>query len=158
MWLLIASLITLVLVISISWTNLKGAPWVPTPMGTIHKMLKLAEVELMRAETGEHPVLLLDDVLSELDAQRRKFLVGRLNNGPQQAVVTTTDLQMLPPAFLHSCRLWRVEMGSLSAVPPPRERAGPEEEAAADAGSGCASAAHRRDRSGGRPGGQVEAG
>jgi DNA replication and repair protein RecF len=78
--------------------------------------LKLAEVDLMRRETGEHPVLLLDDVFSELDAYRRRFLVQWLDNGPQQAIVTTTDLHTLPLAFLDRCQLWRIQMGQLSAA------------------------------------------
>jgi len=76
--------------------------------------LKLAEVNLMRVETGEDPVLLLDDVLSELDEHRRRFLVHTLENGAEQAVITTTDLHTLPAPFLERCRLWRVEMGRLS--------------------------------------------
>jgi DNA replication and repair protein RecF len=75
--------------------------------------LKLAEVDLMRCETGEQPVLLLDDVLSELDAQRRGFLLGYLSDGPQQAVITMTDLGILPEAFLAQCRVWRVAVGRL---------------------------------------------
>lgn len=78
--------------------------------------LKLAEVDLMRREAGEQPVLLLDDVLSELDAHRRQFLVAWLDDGPQQAILTTTDLHALPEAFLHRCQLWRVQMGQLSEV------------------------------------------
>ncbi len=39
----------------------------------------LAELELMIAETGEHPIVLLDDVLSELDQSRRSFLLSILN-------------------------------------------------------------------------------
>jgi DNA replication and repair protein RecF len=76
--------------------------------------LKLAEVSLMRVETGEDPVLLLDDVLSELDEHRRRFLVHTLENGAEQAIITTTDLHTLPAPFLERCRLWRVEMGQLS--------------------------------------------
>jgi DNA replication and repair protein RecF len=78
--------------------------------------IKLAEVDLMRWETGEYPVLLLDDVLSELDASRRHFLLDWLATGPQQALLTTTDLQPIPAAFLQGCRLWNVEMGRLSQV------------------------------------------
>ncbi len=78
--------------------------------------LKLAEVELMRRETGESPVLLLDDVLSELDAGRRQFLVQELARGEQQAVITTTDLQALPEAFVRDCQLWQVETGRLRAA------------------------------------------
>ena len=76
--------------------------------------LKLAEVKLMRRETGEQPVLLLDDVLSELDEHRRGFLMHTLENGAEQAIITTTDLHILPQAFLQSSQLWRVEMGRLS--------------------------------------------
>jgi DNA replication and repair protein RecF len=78
--------------------------------------LKLAEVDLMLRETGEYPVLLLDDVLSELDAQRRSFLLRRLDDGPQQAIITTTDLHSLPEALLHRCQLWHVQLGRLSEM------------------------------------------
>jgi SAM-dependent methyltransferase len=36
--------LTLVIVLSISWTNFRGAPWVPTSLSTVHKMLAMAEV------------------------------------------------------------------------------------------------------------------
>jgi DNA replication and repair protein RecF len=81
--------------------------------------LKLAEVDLMRRETGEHPILLLDDVLSELDAQRRGFLLHYLDNSPQQAVITTTDLHTLPAAFVQRCRMWLVQMGRLATTSVP---------------------------------------
>ncbi len=86
---------------------------------TVALTLKLAEVDLMRRETGEHPILLLDDVLSELDAHRRRFLVHCLNNGPQQAIITTSDLHALPEALLKRCRLWRVQMGRLGEMARP---------------------------------------
>lgn len=83
---------------------------------TIALALKLAEVEFMNRRTGEQPVLLLDDVLSELDAHRRAFLMHALENGPQQSLLTTTDLRALPPTFLQRCGLWRVEMGRLKEI------------------------------------------
>src|SRR5574341_795842 len=49
---------------------------------TIALSLKLAEVALMRAETGEDPVLLLDDVMSELDARRRAALSQTVIDAP----------------------------------------------------------------------------
>ena len=52
--------------------------------------LKLAEIRLIQEETGENAVLLLDDVMSELDAARQKFLVHSL--GDVQLFITTTDL------------------------------------------------------------------
>lgn len=83
---------------------------------TIALSMKLAEVELMRSDTGEQPVLLLDDVLSELDAQRRRLLLDRLSDGPDQVVLTTTDLHPLSSDFLSQCQLWRVELGNLTEV------------------------------------------
>ncbi len=80
--------------------------------------LKLAEVDLMHRETGELPVLLLDDVLSELDVHRRRFLLRYLNDGPQQAVISATDLDILPETFLRRCQLWHVQMGRLSKTDP----------------------------------------
>ncbi len=58
---------------------------------TVALSLKLGEVELMRAETGEDPVLLLDDVMSELDSVRRDALAQLVIDSPQ-AFITTTDL------------------------------------------------------------------
>jgi DNA replication and repair protein RecF len=80
--------------------------------------LKLAEVELMHRDTGEYPVLLLDDVLSELDGHRRRFLLTYLDDAPQQAIITTTDLKALPEMFLRRCQLWRIQLGRLSEVVP----------------------------------------
>lgn len=52
--------------------------------------LKLAELRLIKEETGENAILLLDDVMSELDASRQNFLVNSL--GDVQLFITTTDL------------------------------------------------------------------
>lgn len=82
--------------------------------------LKLAEVEFMRRSSGEHPVLLLDDVLSELDAHRRRFLADRLDNGPDQAIITTTDLYAIQASLLQRCCVLLVQMGQLhQPVPAP---------------------------------------
>src|SRR5690554_5624618 len=53
--------------------------------------LKMAELEFMKSETGEYPVLLLDDVFSELDKNRRSTLLG-LIAGKIQSFITTTDI------------------------------------------------------------------
>ena len=52
---------------------------------------KLSEVELIKASTGIHPVLLLDDVMSELDESRRDMLVENVS-GEVQTFMTSTDL------------------------------------------------------------------
>lgn len=51
--------------------------------------LKLAEVDLIKDETGVYPILLLDDVLSELDINRRKSLVRTFKD--VQTIITSTD-------------------------------------------------------------------
>ena len=51
--------------------------------------LKLAEREIMLAETGEYPILLLDDVLSELDARRQDFVLNRIGGG--QTLITCCE-------------------------------------------------------------------
>lgn len=74
--------------------------------------LKLAEMQLMVEETGEQPILLLDDVMSELDGHRRQYLAGLLTQVPQ-AIVTTTDLEDYSPEFLEQVTLWHAMGGSL---------------------------------------------
>jgi DNA replication and repair protein RecF len=51
--------------------------------------IKLAEIEIIREEVGEYPVLLLDDVLSELDNKRKGYLIDYIKN--IQTIITTTD-------------------------------------------------------------------
>ena len=57
--------------------------------------LLLAEAELITARRGTPPLLLLDDVLSELDPERRRILAARVA-GAGQAFITATDAAMLP--------------------------------------------------------------
>lgn len=52
--------------------------------------LKLAELKLIKEETGEDAILLLDDVLSELDASRQSYLINSLNE--VQLFITTTEI------------------------------------------------------------------
>lgn len=73
--------------------------------------LKLAQVEWLRQQSGEEPVVLLDDVLSELDPERRGYLQGWLLEGGYQVVVTATDLQVFRPITLEQATIYRVEAG-----------------------------------------------
>jgi len=81
---------------------------------TIALSLKLAEVALMRAETGEDPVLLLDDVMSELDAARRGALAQAVLDAPQ-AMVTATDLTDFTPEFLERARVLKICEGQVQS-------------------------------------------
>ena len=66
----------------------------------------------MTQRSGEPPVLLLDDVMSELDAGRRRFLLGALD-GVRQAVLTTTDWEDFAPDFRRRARNLVVRAGAL---------------------------------------------
>jgi DNA replication and repair protein RecF len=75
--------------------------------------LKLAEIEWMKARTGQWPVLLLDEVLAELDLPRRLDLLAYLDK-IEQAVLTTTDLKLFAPDFVDKAEKWSVEAGRIS--------------------------------------------
>jgi len=77
--------------------------------------LKLAEVRAMTAATGAAPLLLLDDVMSELDAERRAMLLAVIDDVPQ-AIVTTTDWEDFTPQFRQRARCFRVHSGIVEAV------------------------------------------
>ena len=53
--------------------------------------LKLAELEIFRGESGEYPVLLLDDVMSELDENRQRQLLNIINEKFIQCIITATE-------------------------------------------------------------------
>jgi len=76
--------------------------------------LKLAELHYLAEATGEQPVLLLDDVMSELDPARRERLLAALEPGPQ-ALITAADLKDLPPSVLEHAAVLRVERGTVHA-------------------------------------------
>ncbi len=75
--------------------------------------LKLAEVSWMKEKTGQWPVLLLDEVLAELDVQRRSDLLSRLVDA-RQVLLTTTDLDLFAPEFVRSGKVWCIRAGRLS--------------------------------------------
>ena len=80
--------------------------------------LKLAEVELLHHQTGEIPILLLDDVMSELDQLRGRFLLQNLSHA-QQVLITTTSPECFTREFLDSAVLWTITNGSVFAQDPP---------------------------------------
>ena len=90
---------------------------------------KLAELDLLTTQDGRPPLLLLDDVFSELDPDRRSHLVRRIAELPQ-AFVTTTTLDDLDPALVRAATAWAIEPdagggASLRAVEPPIAAATP---------------------------------
>lgn len=76
---------------------------------------KLAEVTLMQQSTGETPVLLLDDVMSELDAERRQHVINIVDQSGQ-ALLTTTDWEDYSPDFRQRAKRFLVNMGQLEPL------------------------------------------
>jgi DNA replication and repair protein RecF len=76
--------------------------------------LKLAELAWMRGRIGEWPLLLLDEVIAELDAHRRAYLLERLD-GVTQTLMTTTELDIFTPSFLQRTAILRVIEGQIDA-------------------------------------------
>jgi len=66
-------------------------------MRTAALAIKLSELQFLKSETGEYPLLLLDDVMSELDAERREMLLKFLRHEKIQTLITATDRAYFPP-------------------------------------------------------------
>ena len=74
--------------------------------------LKLAEAALIARRTGERPVLLLDDVLSELDGERRAALLRQVA-GAGQVIITSVEAGPFPPELISSAMVWTVDRGRI---------------------------------------------
>ncbi len=70
---------------------------------TLLLMLKLLEARLLERVRGARPILLLDDVFSELDGKRRQALTNYLND--YQTFITTTDADVVVQHFMDSCTI-----------------------------------------------------
>jgi DNA replication and repair protein RecF len=74
--------------------------------------LTLAELDWMKARTGKQPILLLDEVIAEVDASRRAYLLSRIQ-GDTQTLLTTTEMDIFTPEFLSRAAGWEVEDGKI---------------------------------------------
>ena len=74
--------------------------------------LKLAELEFLRSETGEYPILLLDDVMSELDVKRRQQLLQFIRRERIQTLITATDAAYFPAEGMG--RYYHVQSGQIT--------------------------------------------
>ncbi len=74
---------------------------------------KFASIEMIAERTGELPVLLLDDVLSELDANHRQLLLGELASRSCQVLVTSTDAESLDQPSMSALPLVEVSRGKI---------------------------------------------
>ncbi len=76
--------------------------------------LKLSEIELVRKLTSQNPVLLLDDVLSELDSERQQLLCN--NIGDIQTIITCTGLEEFVNNRIQMDRIFQVKEGKAVCV------------------------------------------
>ena len=81
---------------------------------TIALSFKLAEGRLVSDATGRSPVLALDDVLSELDARRRRLVLEAASEY-EQVLLTVTDFALIEPEFLEAASQFHVENGTLAS-------------------------------------------
>lgn len=72
--------------------------------------LKLAEIDLIHSETGEYPILLLDDVLSELDDHRQSHLLNTIE-GKVQTFITTTNVDGIDHETIKNANRYNVKNG-----------------------------------------------
>ena len=76
--------------------------------------LKLAEIELVKKLTGDNPILLLDDVLSELDSNRQNYLLNSI--GEIQTIITCTGLEEFVNHRFEINRVYKVEEGNVTCM------------------------------------------
>jgi len=74
--------------------------------------VKLSELDIMKEETGEYPILLLDDVMSELDRDRQKYLFKYLKG--IQIFITCTDKDIFQGMLENGCSFFNVRNGSIT--------------------------------------------
>lgn len=76
--------------------------------------IKLAEIDLIYSEVGEYPILLLDDVLSELDDYRQSHLLNTIQ-GKVQTFVSTTSVDGIHHATLEKAEMFIVQNGMVTS-------------------------------------------
>lgn len=77
--------------------------------------LKLAELAWMQDQTGESPILLLDEVAAELDPARRAYLLERIAS-VEQVIVTTAEPDLMDEGFVKNATRWHVSAGTIDTV------------------------------------------
>lgn len=81
---------------------------------TVCLSLKLAEVEIIKDKAGSYPVLLLDDVLSELDRNRQSYIISNLKN--IQTFITCTGIDEVISSVAKKSRVYNVCGGNVKIV------------------------------------------
>lgn len=76
--------------------------------------MKFASLEIIKKLTGEYPVLLLDDVLSELDEARQKYVLNSIYN--VQTIITCTGISNIKKYLNNNSYLYKVKNGMLQKI------------------------------------------
>lgn len=81
---------------------------------TIILAFKMAQIVYHHRVNGFYPVLLLDDVLSELDLSKQESLISTLNQTETQTFVTTTDVSLISKLSMSNSRVYKIKNGLIS--------------------------------------------
>ena len=87
---------------------------------TLALTLRLAEAAYLASARGEGPIVLLDDVLSEMDSFRRSRVLDKAAQY-EQLIITTTDPEIIQSSALSNVAYYEVEGGRVSPAPPPAD-------------------------------------
>ena len=74
----------------------------------------MAQIVYHQKVNGFYPVLLLDDVLSELDLTKQESLISTLNQTKTQTFVTTTDVSLISKLSMSNSRVYKIKNGQIS--------------------------------------------
>lgn len=74
--------------------------------------LKFSEIKIFKKVLNENPIVLLDDIFSELDIQKRNKIIKYLNKDIQ-TIITTTDIKMIDSKILHNSNIYKIKNGEI---------------------------------------------
>lgn len=74
--------------------------------------VKLSEIDIIFNKFGEYPVILLDDIFSELDVDNRNKLIKYLNCD-RQVIITTTDIENINEELVNNAKLFKIDNGKV---------------------------------------------
>ena len=77
--------------------------------------LKISELYNIKDITGDYPILLLDDIFSELDIEKRNRLIKYIIDDVQ-TIITTTDLNMIDSSLVKNAKIFNVSDGKINVL------------------------------------------
>ena len=77
--------------------------------------IKLSEIEIFKNKTGNYPILLLDDVFSELDYMKKNNLLNYIRDNVQ-TIITTTELDNISPEIKRHAKLIEINSGKIKNI------------------------------------------